>query len=253
MYKYVIIENEAAPARLLQEKMKPFENRFSFRGQASTTDHAIELIVAEKPDVVFLDIELDQGSGFDILKSFREPFFETIVITGFNEFAMEALKWSAVDYLLKPISTTDLIGALDRVEKRILKNQPTQANQISSLLEYWLTRLAADQLQLSLPLIGEHVMVRPSDIVWLEAKGSYTNLIFKDGNHLLVSKRIGEFEKRLDGMGFIRCHQTYIINWRYITKVVSSLGIMEIILFSGQRITVSRRYQKQVKDALRNV
>jgi two-component system LytT family response regulator len=113
--------------------------------------------------------------------------------------------------------------------------------------------VAADQLQLSLPLIGEHVMVRPSDIVWLEARGSYTNLVFKDGNHLLIGKRIGEFEKKLNGMGFIRCHQTHIINWRYITRVVSSLGIMEIVLFSGQRVTVSRRYQKEVKEALKNM
>lgn len=253
MYKYVIVENETAPAKQLKAKMESYAKRFAYAGQAAGVDEAISLIAAERPDLVFLDIELNNGTGFDILKSFREPFFEIIVVTGFNEFAIEAFKWSAVDYLLKPISDTDLAGALQKVEKRILKNQPNQAAQISALMDYWFTRMAADQMQLSLPLIGEHVMVRPSDIVWLEARGSYTNLVFKDGNQLLIGKRIGEFEKKLSGIGFIRCHQTHIINWKYITKVLSSLGVMEIVLFSGQHINVSRRYQKEVKEALRNM
>jgi len=253
MYTCIIVEDEPPVMRQLESCILATSSHLKIVAKAINLTEAIKATELHRPQIVFLDIQLGAESGFGLLEHFKEPFFETIVVTGYDQFAIEALRWSAADYLLKPVNNEQLGAALIRVFKRIGKGDTHRKAIANNLLEYWQWQMLNDYRQILLPVTGEQIVVTLSEILWLESHGSYTQFNFKTGTNLLISRGLFQYAPELEPFGFIRCHQGYLVNRRYIRKLIHTATNREVELTTGLSLPVSRQYYKNVKNKLQEV
>lgn len=199
-----------------------------------------------RPKLVFLDIEMPEYNGFELLNFFRDIDFEIIFVTAYNDFALKAFEVSAVDYILKPVDIDKLKNAVEKAEKRIFSG--LQNNKFDVLKETYKTQQFN---KIALPVSEGLFFVDIMDIVYLEADGSYTEVWMKDGNKYTVSKKIKFFEDVLVYRPtFFRSHRSYIVNINFIKKYSKSDNAL--ILDNGKVIVISRdrksEFEKQLKD-----
>jgi two-component system LytT family response regulator len=210
-----------------------------------TIEAGYEAITRYNPDLLFLDIELPDGNGFDLLRKFPSISFKIIFITGHHEYALDAIKVSALDYILKPVDTDELRLAVEKARKVIshaeqqLKLQALNENLQSRKVLKRIILHSSDHLQL----------VSVSDIIRAEADSNYTSFSLSDGRRILVSRTIKEFEGLLSGSGMIRVHQSHLVNINYIDRFVKKDGGY-LLLNEGTKIPVSPNLKKQVLKAL---
>jgi two-component system LytT family response regulator len=212
-------------------------------GKAKNLAAARTLIEAHQPDVVLLDIQLGQQNGFDLLKDLPITF-EVIFVTAFSEYGIKAIKFAALDYLLKPVNPAELQQAIEKAQKK--KNAKTQQQQIDSLFQYLQKQTTGPLHLIALPSSKETRLVPPEDIIRCESMNSYTRFFLKNEEQLLVSKPIFEYESLLMDYGFIRCHQSHLVNMQFV-KSYSKEGNGLLNLYNGEQIPVSRLKKDQVK------
>jgi len=202
-------------------------------GTATTINHAFIEIKQKEPDLVFLDVELPDGDGFDLLRKFDDRRFRVIFCTAHDEHAMRAFKFSAVDYLLKPI---DIIELKDAIEK--IGNSPAAEvrNADRMLLENYYRPVPA---KLAVAVNNGYEYISLDDIVRLEADRSYCTLVLRSGKKMLVSKCLNEFHKILTGRQFFRIHNSHLINLNHVTRFVRSDGGF-VKLSDGSVVPLSR-------------
>jgi two-component system LytT family response regulator len=246
--KFVIIEDELPVAEQIKRLVKTVAPDYVFAGMAHTVDDAKLIIGTTQPDLVLLDIKLGMETGFDVLKSFEQPAFHVIIITGYDTYGIEAVKCSAVDYLLKPVSATELDMALKKAEARMQQKNGSQQDEIANMLIAWQSHLEKSHFKLVLPLNNEQLLVSPMDITRLEAMGSYTRFFFQTGPHIMVSKGIYEFDQKLEQHGFLRCHKSHSVNKNYIRKILYQHGCVDLEMQDGMKIPVSRKLHKEIKE-----
>jgi two-component system, LytTR family, response regulator len=204
-----------------------------------------EAIVKYKPDLLFLDIELPDGTGFDLLKRFSQLTFKIIFVTGHQEYALDAIRVSALDYILKPVDPDELIRAVEKAgeiishEEQMLKFQALAENMQGRKVLKRIILHTSDHLQ----LVSVH------DIVRAEADSNYTTFFLAGGKHILVSRTMKEFESLLSGSCIIRVHQSHLVNIDYIDRFVRKDGGY-LLLKDGVKIPVSPNLKKQVLHAL---
>jgi two-component system LytT family response regulator len=204
-----------------------------------------EAIVKYKPDLLFLDIELPDGSGFDLLKMFSQLTFKIIFVTGHQEYALEAIRVSALDYILKPVDPDELIRAVEKAgeiishEEQMLKFQALAENMQGRKVLKRIILHTSDHLQ----LVSVH------DIVRAEADSNYTTFYLSGNKHILVSRTMKEFEGLLSGSSIIRVHQSHLVNIDHIDRFVRKDGGY-LLLKDGVKIPVSPNLKKQVLYAL---
>ena len=250
----IIIDDEAnsrSTLHLLLQKLCP---QVQILAQASNAKEGIALIESIKPDLIFLDIEMPDKNGFELLAEIQQPSFEIIFTTAYHEYAVKAFRFSAIDFLLKPIDPDELIAAIQKVE---LKNKPQSGSpQIEMLQQLWhqfqsnQKPLPSQRLALS-NQDGVHI-VDIKDIVWCEALGSYTKFHLLNKTYILVSKIVKEYEEILSEFGFIRVHNTYLVNSNYIIKYIKGDG-GQLIMSDGSEIEVSRRKKEEVLSVLNRI
>ncbi len=247
----VIIEDDPYNLRHIIRVLEPHSAKFQLEGAAATLQEGIMLVEKKRPDLVLLDIALGEESGFALLAHFDPPPFEVVVVTGFDHYAIEALRRNAVDYLLKPVGAAELTEALNRVEKK-LKEKSKGEKEISrnKFAENWYMYVATETMLLNLPSAGETRYVKPRDILLLEAANGYTRFFLQSGEQLLITQSLNSFQARLDGLGFIRCHHRHLVNRMYITKIKQDGGIMDLQLTNGMTVMVSRQHHREVRDLL---
>jgi two-component system, LytTR family, response regulator len=214
MIKTLIVEDEKISAITLQNYLKEYcDTSIEITGIASTVKEASEMIRKEKPDLIFLDVLLGDGSGFDILKEFKKPEFRVIFTTGFDQYALEAFKFHAVNYLLKPVSVDELIEAVDLVVAQISKEHDYR--NISALLDHLpKTHSNIDELY-----IRHHKgfdVLKINDIVFCQSDGGCTFFYTPAGKKIVSSKSLGHFEELLKDRNFIRVHHSYLVNRQHI-------------------------------------
>jgi two-component system LytT family response regulator len=209
---------------MLQDTQQPIQ----IMAECDDLSSGVRAIRQYKPQVVFLDIEMPGQSGIEILNFFEEDEvnFELVFTTGYSEYAIQAFKLSATDYLLKPISPTHLQATLDRIEK---KKNHTGLQEYKVLYENLSMSKDTNEKCIAINLNSSTRFIKVKDIVTLKAEGSYCELRLANGEKLLASKNLKHFEERLEGFDtFFRSHKSYIINLRFVSEFQKSDGAIKL-------------------------
>jgi two-component system LytT family response regulator len=244
--KTIIVEDEKHSRETLKNLLEKFCEDVEVIAMTSGVKEAIELLSVTTPDVVFLDIELQKGTGFDILSALPEIDFEIVFTTAFDQYAIKAVKFSSLDYLLKPIDLEELQQAIAKV--RIRKDKNTYNRQLAQLLKNMQqTRLS----KISLATLDGFEFVDISNIIYCEAGGSYTTFVLTDGKKLLVSKHLKEYENLLQDHHFMRVHNSYLINLKEVKKFVKSDGGY-IIMNNNDIVSISRNKKEIFIETMQN-
>lgn len=242
----VIIDDEIHNIENLQELLKIHCPEVTIVATAQDVARGIANIKQFNPTIVFLDIQMPERNGFELLKHFPEPWFEIIFVTAHDQYAIQALRFSAVDYLLKPINITELQQATTRAVAK--HQQKTQNKELKNLLSLLTTQSTKDEQRIALHTLKETRFVKTGEILRCQSSNNYTTFFLKD-EELVVSKPIYEYEEVLRGYGFIRCHQSHLVNVRYIKSWKKEYGDF-LQLFDGTEIPISRGKRDSVKELL---
>lgn len=252
MIRVVLIDDEENSRTTLRGKLELFCPEVEVVAEAGAVKEGLNAITAENPDAVFLDIQLAGESGFDILEEIRDnedvnP--EIIFVTAHNEFAIKAIKFSALDYLLKPIDPEELVKAVRKVEET--KGLPKKATNINVLVEN--IRQASDSpKKIVVPTSDGMHVIKLSDIIRLESSSNYTTFHLNNQKSLLASKTLKEFDNMLSGYNFQRIHKSHLVNMNYLKRYVQTDGGY-LILEDGSKIPVANRKKEQLLNTLRNL
>lgn len=230
----IVIDDEISARETLSGLLDKFFPEINIVAQAGSIEEGVKVIKNNKKDLVFLDIEMPFGNSFDLLDQLDKIDFEIIFITAHNQYAIEAFKFSAIDYILKPVKIKDLKSAIEKFKnrKKSLLNQDQKLKVLSDNMENKIYRLV-------LPTVNGFNVVEISDILRCEGERNYTRFVFRNGEKILVSKTMKEFEELLAKHGFYRVHQSFIINLHHVKKYNRGQG-GEVVMSDGEIIPVSR-------------
>lgn len=238
MIKTLIIDDEHNAGEFLEKLLKRyFPNKFHICKTCESVDEAVEAIEEFQPNLVFLDIQMPNKNGFELFKEIKEINFEVIFTTAHSEFAIEAIKRSALDYLLKPINYIDLLGAVTRFDEKSKKH--IQQNQLSILIE---NMDAGDSAHKKIAIATEtgFEFLKFNSIIYLEAQSNYTKFYLNDNSNIITAKTLKHFEEILPEDLFFRIHKTYLVNMNFI-KRFSKVDEFTVELITGQKLPVSHR------------
>lgn len=216
-------------------------------GSALNAKDAFVLIKELNPDLIFLDIQMPGENGFDLLRRFERPDFEIIFVTAYDQYGIQAIKFSAIDYLLKPVTVENVKPAVEKVQKKL--DQRRENLLLVNLLEYLKGKDNRPGHKLALATSRETIFVSPGKIIRCESSNAYTVFFFDDRKKLTVSRPIYEFEELLADYGFIRCHQSHLVNKNYIVSWRKEDG-GQLVLEDGTTIPVSRGKRDSIFEKL---
>lgn len=235
----VIIDDESRSVSTLQKLIQHFHPDVSVAGVAFSGAEGMQLVREKIPDLVFLDIQMADMTGFDLLEQLKEISFDVIFTTAYDQYAVKAFRFAAIDYLLKPIDIDELNIALKRFRDK--KNLPGDTDARRQSFDVMRSALKPGEIQkISLPTMEGMIFVDIPDIVYLQSTSNYTSFIISGRRSYMVSKSIGEYEELLSAHHFYRVHNRYIINLSLIERYVKGDGGF-IIMKDGTEIEVSRR------------
>lgn len=238
MIKAVIIDDIQEAITVLTSDLQTYCKNIEVIGSANGVVSGAKKIKELKPDLVFLDIQMPDGTGFDLLEIIGEADFKLIFTTASDEFAIKAFKFSAIDYLLKPIDPDDLMKAVEKVEHQ--HNPTSRLELLKGNLE--------NQKKIALNTVDKIHIVQIEDVIRLESDINYTRFYFKDGSKLMVTKTLKEFDKMLSDHSFIRIHQSHLVNTNFIKEYTKQDG--KLVLKNGDRISVSSRKKSTLMDMI---
>lgn len=241
MINLLIVDDEKNARNALRSVVQSYNPAITIY-EAEGLKSALRVIESNKPDIILLDIQLDDGSGFELLKKIQPVTARVIFITAYEEYAVRAFRFSAVDYLMKPINPLELKEALDKacneVEKESfeirMKNLLGNINQTSK-----------EQKKIVLKTAEQIFVISIKDIVHLESDKNYTFFFTSDGKKILVSKTLKEYEELLTAFGFIRVHQSHLINIDYIDRYDKREGGF-VVMKNNSTIPVSSRKKEDL-------
>jgi len=250
MIKAVIIDDEQNNINNIVGLVQKLNLPIAIVGTATNGHDAIELIVATKPDLLFLDIQMPDANGFDVLKALPHYQFEIVFVTAFDQYGIQAVKFSAIDYLLKPIDPDELVAAVGKVEVKLGRKKENL--QLENLMELIRNKDAKKEHKLALATTKETRFVNTSDIIRCESSNAYTEFFLADGKTIMVSRPIFEYEEMLTDYGFIRCHQSHLVNKEFIKSLLKEDGGY-LLLGDQVRIPISRGKKESVLKALSSI
>ena len=207
------------------------------------------LIEQHHPDLVFLDVEMPGMSGIDLVRSFSNPAFHVVFVTAYDAYAIEALRLSAIDYLLKPIEADDIVNVVTKIKTAIRKNENLLGTQIQNLEKLLTQNSISSESRIGIAMAEKIVFVNISDILYCEASGVYTNVYLLDGKKILASKPLGDFESQLTTNKFFRIHHSTLINLNYIKEFQRFNGGY-VVMRNDAKLEVSHRKRKDFLDAI---
>lgn len=249
MLRAVIVEDEKRSRETLLGLLEMYCKNVEIVGEAESVQEGLKLIHNQNPDVVFLDIQMPDGSGFKLLEQIENINFDVIFTTAYDQFAIKAIRYSALDYLLKPIYPDDLKNAVKKAEEN-KKIQKSNEN-IKVLLEN-INRPPAESPKIILSTSEKINVIKIDDILRCESDNYYTMFYFTNGDRLLVSKTLKEQEELLSGHNFIRPHKSHLVNVKYIKSYLKTDGGV-ILMENGSKIPVSRRKKEHIIDIINNL
>ncbi len=235
MLNVVIIDDEPDAVRFIQGIIQEYCPNLAIAGTANSARDGVSVITQKKPDLVFLDVQMPHGSGFDLLSSFPEKSFDVIFITAFNHYAIQAIKFSAVDYILKPVNISEFIEAVSKVEQKRASREYHNIDY-SNLLENLKTPVPS---KLAIPTNDGIEYLNTSEIIRIEADRSYSWFFLTDKKKYLVSRNLKEYQELLSDINFFRPHNSHLINLEHVKKFIRHEGGY-IEMTDGSNVPVSR-------------
>ena len=222
MLKAVIIDDEPRAREVLRNFLLTFCKEVQLMAEAANVPLGIQAIQQYQPDLVFLDVEMPRKNGFDLLTHFPNPTFEVIFTTAHKDYVIQAIRASAIDYLLKPVDLDELLKAIARVVQKVETKNRQQNRELIELLQQ---NLAANKgvQKLALPSADRMLFVKKEDVIYLEAERSYTRVI-TDHKRSLVAKPLRFFDQILTDEYFFRPHRSYLINLKRVDGFVRKDG-----------------------------
>ena len=243
MTSAIIVDDELAGRESLSILLSEYLPDVQVLAKAESVKTAIEQIRTLKPDIVFLDVEMPEKDGFSLISETNPNDFEVIFTTAHPEYAIKAIKASAIDYLLKPIDHNELEEAVKKVEnKRGLGNKK---------LETFMSHIGGPktQPQLAISTLEGLIFIKLANIIYCRGDGAYTFFILKTGERIIASKNLKEFENLLCDGDFFRTHKSYVVNLAEIKKFVKSDGCY-VLMSNGDKIDVSKRRKENFVKVL---
>lgn len=248
MISAIIIDDIQKSRGVLLRLLQQYCPQISVIGMAASADEAQFLILDKRPNLIFLDVEMPNGTGFDLLERFSAPDFEVIFTTAHDRYALQAIKFCALDYLLKPIDIEELVIAVQKMEDKIkTKTNSTQKN-FSYLIEN-LKNNNHKAHKIGIPTQEGLLFIKVNDILYCTADRSYTFVHLKNKKRLIATRKIKEFENLLHTHDFFRVHRSSLINLNYIEKYYKGSGGY-VVMSDGASIDVARRKKEDFLDRL---
>jgi two-component system LytT family response regulator len=242
----VLVDDEIDSILVLTRLLESYCPQIKIVGKAEGVESALEVIRVTDPDLVFLDIEMIQGNAFDLLNRLPSITFQVIFVTAFDNHAIRAFKYSAVDYLLKPVDIDDLRTAVNKVTERA--RDENVVGRMKLLLEN-MTRQNVPGQKMAIPTLDGLSFIPMFDIIWLESKGNYTHIHFSGGTAIVSTRTIKEYEDMLPESIFFRVHSSFIINLQRIQKYQKGRG-GNVIMEDGCSIEVAARRRNEFLQQL---
>jgi len=246
MIKAVIIDDEKKCISLLKHLIENHCADISVVAEAENAAQGIQAIQTHKPDLVFLDIEMPDKTGFELLNSVPDPKFDIIFTTAYNHYAIKAIRFSALDYLLKPVDLDELKSAVARAYKK--HNKKDHKESVETLMH----NVRSPQhnfSRISLSTQDGLVILHVDEIVYCEASGTYTLFFLKNKEKIIVSKTLKEYEELLKDHHFLRVHNSFLINLNEVKKYIKGDG-GSVIMSNGNEVFVSKRRKEEFLTAL---
>jgi two-component system, LytTR family, response regulator len=242
--RILIIDNEQPIREVLKKMILKVDNGCEVQ-EAEGVQSGLAKIADFKPEILFLDIEMDDGTGFDLLQKISAPTFQLIFTTAFNQYAIQAFKFSAIDYLMKPVDPIELSNSLSRAMQNI--TQKDLRRQLEVLTQQ-LPGKAVQGGQIVLKDLDTTYFVKIGDIMYCMAEGAYTQFFVKHMDPVLVSKNLHSYEELLTPFGFIRTHHSCLVNPAHIKMYDRKTDCL--ILEGGHSVPVSQRKRDHVIQIL---
>lgn len=242
MLRAIIIDDENDAREKIAFLLKRYcADTVEVLAECGDGEEALDAIARHKPDLLFLDVEMPRMTGFDLLRKVGKPAFEVIFTTAYNHYAIKAIKFSAIDYLLKPIDIDQVKEAIARVQEKRTKGVP--GSHVEQLMEN--TRPGGALSSLSIPGRDGFAMVKLEDIIWCEAVNYYTIFHLAGGKELVATRTLKDFEEMLDASGFVRVHHSHLINLAHLKRYIKGAG-GQVVMSDGRTLDVSRRKKDEL-------
>ncbi len=245
----VIIEDEVNARKALMNMLSFYCPTVEVTGQADTIERGTKLIQGLSPDLLLLDVQLPDGTGFDLIKKIKKRNFKLVFITAYDEYALKAIKLSALDYLLKPVKPNELTGAINKVAEA-MENEERISLQLETCIEN--VHHTNQNKKIILNTSDNIHVLEVKKIIRCEASENYTNIFVKDKPKIMLAKTLKEFEEMLTTYGFFRIHQSHLINLDFVDSYVKK-GAGVALLKTGDRIPVSTRRKEGFLKALETI
>ncbi|MBL7913496.1 MAG: response regulator transcription factor [Bacteroidia bacterium] len=240
MIKAVIIDDEQNCVEMLEWLLKTYCPMVQIAAMCNSGEQGIEAIMKHRPDVVFLDIEMPRMNGFDMLEKFEHLFFDVVFTTAYNKFAIKAFRYSALNYLLKPVDPDDLQSTIKKLEE---KRSAIEKDQLRLLLDN-MKNLSPTTQRIALSTGDGLIFVNTADIMYCQAESNYTNVVMSNRNKVLVAKTLKDIDETLSGKDFFRIHNSFLINMNHIKKFVRGDGGY-ILMNDDTQITIARSKREE--------
>ena len=243
--KAIIVDDEERGVIVLQQLLEQYCTGIKVVGTATSITDAEVRVGELRPDVVFLDIEMPGGNGFKLLERLEQVTFDVVFVTAYNQYAIKAIRFAALDYLLKPVKIDELQEAVERVRKNrtrkdiekygFLKEAFGKANTFSKIM---------------LPSLDQYHLVKLEDILYCKASDNYTNFYTRSGKHYLVTRQLKEYEELLSAHGFFRIHKTYLVNINHVERINKTDGLT-VVMSNQEELPVAFRKKDEFLERLR--
>lgn len=249
MIKAVIVDDERNALEVLEMQLNQFCSDVTILATCSSGNEGVKMIKELQPDLVFLDIEMPHVNGFDVLEQTKNLNYKVIFTTAYDQFAIKAFKFSAIDYLLKPIDIVDLQNAVEKVKKETTKYN--LEDKIKLLVEQY-QQPQKNNKKIALPIGNMLEFFDVDEIIRVESDSNYSHIFLTNQKKITLSKTLKEVEENIKGDPFFRVHQSHLINTNHVDKAVKGENAY-VVMKDGTTISVSRNRKEEFFELFRKI
>jgi len=244
MLKTVIVEDELSSQETLQNYLEAYCSEVEVVGLAANIEEGKKVIEATQPDLVFLDVEMPFGTGFDLLESLQEVTFQTVFVTAFSHYAIRAIQYSASNYILKPIDIDELVAAVDKVKKA----DPPKIDATSILLQN-IRSSQQQETKVVLPVIDGFEVIQAQEVIHCKSEDNFTLFTLENGQQLMICRTLKFYQEILEPLGFLRIHKSHLINLERVRKYIKGSGGF-VVMSNGAELPVSPKQKSLLIERL---
>lgn len=244
MIRCILIDDENDSLEVMEWMLKTYCPQVKIEAVCNSAEKGIAAINRLRPDLIFLDIEMPNMNGFDMLEQFDELFFDIVFVTAYDQFAIRAFRYCALNYLLKPVGEDDLQETIRRIEKK--KTIPSK-EQMDTLMQNIRQGNKQTVSRIALTTSDGMLFVATQDIIFCTSDNNYTTVVMTGGKKILISKTLKEIDETLAGPDFYRIHNSFLVNINHIKKFVRGDGGY-VIMDEGTTVSISRSKKQEFLD-----